>query len=291
MVKITPDIRKAYNEKLIKAFAAFIAICEQNNLQYFCCGGTAIGAVRHQGMIPWDDDVDVFMPRPDYNKFIKFFKDNSIESYRLILPESDENYYLPYAKMSDCNTTLIEKEEILCNVGIFIDIFPLDGAPTHSENIESQLTKFRREANKLMILPKSTFNNWKSGFKMIRSFYLRTALNEFLLSLNKTNKRRKVLEHIHAILETYAYEKSEIIGNYGGMWGKKEFAPKKWFDGYVEFPFEGLTVRLPKEYHLLLTQIYGNYMELPPVEKRVTHHHLAYLNLNENTSSDVISKK
>lgn len=281
MIDIKSDIHIEYNKVITDVLAAFIKICLKHDLRYFCCGGTAIGAVRHNGIIPWDDDIDILMPRPDFDKFIELFKQNKNDRYHLITAELDDMYYLPFAKMSDAQTTLIENKDILCNIGAFIDIFPLDGAPSSDESILQHLNLFRKAANKLRVLPKSRLTNWQSCLKMLKSLYLRTAYNEIRYSFNKKNARQKILKELDAIMRKYSYEDSNTVGNYGGMWGRKEFGPKEWFQGYIEFPFEGLEVRLPKGYHLLLTQMYGDYMQLPPVEKRITHHHRAYLNLNE----------
>lgn len=288
---IKGGISDLHKKMLIDVFRDFVRICEKYDLQYFCCGGTAIGVIRHQGMIPWDDDIDILMPRPDYDKFLKIFNSLDIsDNYELITAESNNRYYLPFAKMCDKRTTILEYDDIPCVFGVFIDVFPLDGAPANLSQRNKQLLGFRRAANKLLVLPKSITINVRSGLTRIFNLQIRTAYNEFRYALNKKRNREKVLAEIDGYMLETDYSSSSYCGNYGGMWGIKEFGPKEWFDGYELGNFEGISVRLPRGYHELLTQMYGDYMQLPPLDKRVSHHHVAYLNLEKRVEIDKVLK-
>lgn len=270
-----------YKELILDVFKTFIEICAQHNLRYFCCGGTAIGAIRHQGMIPWDDDIDVLMPRPDYERFIAISTQMSMEKYEIVTAEIEDTYYLPFAKLCNKHTSLVEYVDIPSVFGAYIDIFPLDSTAPSGVERGKLLQKFRRAANKLLVIPKASTDNLRSGLKHLLNFRLRTAFNEFFYAFNKRNARKNILNEIEMILQYYPFDSSEFVGNYGGMWGIKEFGPKEWFDDFVVSEFEGFQVRIPKGYHALLTQMYGDYMQLPPKDKRVTHHHTTYLNLSE----------
>lgn len=274
-------IRDEYKTKILEVFKGFIEICEEHNLQYFCHGGTAIGVIRHQGFIPWDDDIDVLMPRPDYERFLTLFPKLEQDKYDLIVPGKDVSYYLPFTKMCDKNTTLLEFEHIPCVFGAFIDIFPLDGAASNFGERERDWLCFRREANKLMIIPKSRKSNIKWFFDRLFKFQLRTAWNEIYCAFDKASIYTKVHKTLRELMTKHAYSEAEYIGSYGSQFGVKAFWPKEWFAGYQILFFEGLQVRIPNGYDYVLTQVYGDYMKLPTIEKRVTHHNLAYLNLEK----------
>ncbi|WP_159634895.1 LicD family protein [Sphingobacterium composti Ten et al. 2007 non Yoo et al. 2007] len=276
-----------YKSKLIDVFKAFIAICEEHKLQYYCIGGTLIGAIRHQGMIPWDDDIDVIMPRPDYDKLIHL-KFSASSSFELIAMENNTQYYLPYAKFCDKESSLLEYTNIPSVLGLFVDVFPLDGAHDDEKLRTQDLLAYKRLANKLHIQPKLPKDNLNSFLRCLLKGQLRTAWNEFNLSFNKEIKRKKLIFELRKKINTYSYETAEMVGNYGGMWGIKEFWPKSWFSGFVLKEFEGLSVRVPAMYNEILVQVYGDYMKLPPLEKRISHHNLAFINIEKRVSMDQI---
>lgn len=272
---------------LINLFKKFIQICQTHNLSYYCIGGTLLGAVRHQGMIPWDDDIDVLMPREDYDKFLRldYSAYNGVE---VITMHNNPQYYLPFSKFCDAQTTILEYADIPVILGSFIDIFPLDGAHHHSGGIAKDLLQYRRLANKLFVESKYFKENIKSFFKRILNFQLRTAWNEMTLSFSKASKRDNIVRSLENVMRRYDYNTSAVVGNYGGMLGIKEFWDKKHFESYILQNFEGIQVRIPIGYNVILTQMYGNYMELPPQEKRVTHHNVAYKNLKERLTLDQV---
>jgi lipopolysaccharide cholinephosphotransferase len=216
-----------YKDLILDVFKAFIEICTEHNLRYFCCGGTAIGAIRHQGMIPWDDDIDVLMPRPDYERLIVLLMRMKMEKYEIINATLDGTYYLPFAKLCNKHTSLVEYADIPSVFGAYIDIFPLDGAASCDVERRKLLQKFRRAANKLLIIPKASKDNFRGGIKRLLNFQLRTAFNEFFYAFNKRNARKRILNEIDAVMQHYAYDSAEFVGNYGGMWGIKEFGPKE----------------------------------------------------------------
>lgn len=284
----TSQLHPDHKAHLLNLLKFFVQICEDQNLQYYCCGGTAIGAVRHGGMIPWDDDIDLLMPRQDYNRFIKIMSCHSYEGYELMSPRASDNFYLPYLKLSKSKTSLLEHTSIPCVLGVNIDIFPLDGATSNFAQCQQDLLKFKKASNKLMAISKRLTGNLKAMLAESTKIHLRTAFNELRYIFSKKSARIKVLNEIDNILMKYPFHSADFVGNYSGMWGIREFGPKKWFDGYEERLFEGFIVRIPMGYQELLTQMYGDYMNLPPVEKRSSHHSVIYLNLNERKSFDDI---
>ena len=155
-----------YKKILFDTLKHFISICEKNQLTYYIAAGSALGAVRHHDMIPWDDDIDIYMPRDDYKKFLSL-KDQIDDKQYQIITLDNSGYYLPFAKMANLNTTIWEYKQYPFIIGIFIDIFPLD-----------RINKNREETAKLVIEFKSRFYNYLRGIK-------KYTLNDFILSLKK----------------------------------------------------------------------------------------------------------
>ena len=133
------NIKERWNTTILGILRELISICERHGLHYYCCAGTAIGAVRHHGIIPWDDDIDVIMPRPDYDRLLEIAQQEDFGQYELITPYNNPAYPLYFAKLSDRTTTLVEERERPCVIGLFVDIFPLDA--TASDIAEARLSE------------------------------------------------------------------------------------------------------------------------------------------------------
>lgn len=233
--------------------------CERNNLNYFLAYGTLIGAVRHKGFIPWDDDVDIWMPRDDYNIFIKTFK-------------SKNNRYVavsPYDKIS-CHTMLkvidtktVKKETGIAarygNLGVDIDVFPLDGEPDDEKNFNNWYKKLYKQY-KLCLILNSEINTPK---KKIASVAFK------ILGITN-NKALKKAEKLH---NKYPYFSSNMVGAVESCYNSpKNRYFKGCFRDYVMLEFENKKFRAPIGYDEVLTSVYGEYMKLPPITQQVTHH-------------------
>lgn len=257
----------------------FIRICTLHRLQYYLVGGTCLGAVRHQGFIPWDDDIDVAMPRKDYDRFIAL-QDQMKSPYFIQTYKSDPNYIYNYAKIRDSSTTFIENY-FAChqiNHGVWIDVFPLDGISERDE----AYAKFRRKIRYtwhqvyLMYLPslkrkirKETL--WKDiPLNLVASLF-------FFLNVGKY-RNQKVDKKVTRI----DFEKAFLIANYFGTNPSKEAMPKDIFLEGSKGTFEGVEVILPKDYHTYLSLLFNDYMTLPPEDKRQGHHHDKGLSLNQS---------
>ena len=233
--------------------------CEKNNLRYFLAYGTLIGAIRHKGFIPWDDDTDIWMPRKDYNLFLDKF--NSNESYRVINPKEDIAKH-SYAKVIDTQTIKIEPN-IKYNqfLGIDIDVFPLDGVPENEEDsilFYEKLQKIYRKHTVCILYPKS--RNILRNIKIII---------KKLFSVD----RKKLLLQAEEMHKEYPYEGCKYVACYESSFNSiKNRSLKSDFEDYIMVEFEGEMFRAPIGYDRILKNIYGNYMQLPPEEKRITHH-------------------
>ena len=289
-MEVTAVQQPRWNAIITDVLRAYIEICKAHRLTYFCCGGTAIGAIRHQGMIPWDDDIDVFMPRPDYDRFIEIASTTNLGDYELVTPFNKDDYPLYFAKLCQRHTTLQEEADTPCVYGLYIDIFPIDGAPDSYDEARRMERQFTKTKNKLeAISTHNTFTEYIALLAQPKEWgrFVRKTIG----FLCRKAYRRRLLSQMHDIMYRYDYANATLVAVYCGSYGPKEVFPKAWIDGSVTFPYEGLEVSLPIGYDNYLRQYYGDYMQLPPESKRVSHHQKAYFNLDAREPDAVVIRK
>jgi lipopolysaccharide cholinephosphotransferase len=238
-------------------------VCEKNNLRYFLCGGTLLGAIRHKGFIPWDDDIDISMPRPDYDKFVKILKEAD-NKYKILTPEQ-EDYYYNFSKVVDSETILNEcNHQTIDNMGVYVDVFPLEGMPIDQDECEKhfiKLDKIRKRIN--------SFSYLKPSFRKNIIHYIKH------LNLYKKNKKSSLTifqKEYEQCVKKYNYDESDFIYATGGAYGRKDIFPKEMFLNFIKVEFEGASFFVPQEFDAYLKHLYGDYMKLPPIEKRVSNH-------------------
>lgn len=246
---------------------SYIDICKKLNLRYYLIGGTLIGAIRHQGFIPWDDDIDIGMPREDYEIFLK--------EAQALLPEhlfvqtiwTDREYLQCFAKIRNSNTTFLETTAAKHNInhGAFIDIFPLDYYPDDPK-AQRRIDK-KRSVYTARVSARYARPTRRSPQAFLLTIALRLIYPSYRYVLKKRDKLFKSIP------------KSRLLANYGGFDGQREIVPASWYGQGVPVTFEGLQVIAPTQYHEILTHIYGDYMQLPPEEDRVGHHYTDVLDL------------
>ncbi len=251
---------------------AFIDICEKHNLKYFLLGGSCLGAVRHKGFIPWDDDIDVGLLRDDYERFLAIAQKELPENIFLQTRKTDSEYPMNFAKLRNSNTTFIEKSirNKKINHGVYIDIFPIDG---FTDN------KIKRR----WFLLKKRLYNYRSTFlydldfqKSIANYLKKVIAYAFAPSVEKT------IIKLDKMYKSFDYRKESMVANQCGAWGEKEIVPKEYFGEGIEGLFEDIKVTLPAKYHEYLTHLYGNYMTPPPPEKREGHHYYTIMDLEKS---------
>ena len=289
MQEVTKELQPRWNAVIIDVLSAFIRICEAQGLRYFCAGGTAIGAVRHQGMIPWDDDIDVFMPRPDYDRFLALAAQSMPEGYEVLSPYATKDYPMYFAKMCNARTTLLENERIPCVFGLYIDIFPLDGACDDIETCYREKRRFKRLMNKLEAV--STHNSFGEyvGLLAKRREWGRFAVKTVAFCC-RSWLRRWLLKQMDSIAYGHDYALSSRVVTYSGAYQRQEIYPKAWLETPQMFAFEGLMVNLPHDYDAYLRHFFGDYMTLPPVEQRASHHQKVFFDLDKRLDLKAIKR-
>ena len=247
MKEISFDESKKLELDILLAVADF---CDKNNLTYFLAYGTLIGAIRHKGFIPWDDDIDIQMPREDYNKFIESF---SHEYYKAVIPGTPMSKH-SYVKVIDTRTIKTEphKKYKAGYLGIDIDIFPIDGAPSDEVEYNAWYDKLQAIYTPFMYSVQSiTKGSLKHNVKL--------ALMKF--SLKKPEYYLAEAKKLH---EEFPYKTCEyaaaVESNFNGRGNR---VPKKYFAGSVDVEFEGHMLRAPICYDKVLRALYGDYMQLP----------------------------
>lgn len=238
--------------------------CDENNLTYFLCGGTLLGAIRHEGYIPWDDDIDIMMPKPDYERLIEGFKSEDLKLYN---HNSIKGYNNPFVKISDTKTKAIGRGIKDYEIGVNIDVFPLDGFPNSSILTSLHINRVKIYRS----LMKAEYITSKKDQSIIKSFIA------FISKITLQFVSKKVLlEKITQVSKKYRFEYSRFAGILVWGYGKREVCPKSVFNKQIDVLFEGNYFKGPEDYDTYLTNVYGDYMKLPPVEKRQSSHKVKY---------------
>ncbi len=242
-----------------------VRICEKHNLKYYLIGGTLLGAVRHKGFIPWDDDLDIVMPRADFNRFCELCQVELGEKYYLHTINSDKEYWLIFAKVRKNNTIFDEKSISTVHdthKGVFVDIFPLDEAKRPSSKVQKFRT-FKIKTISMVIYRKKKLNI-KFGIKT----KIFAALTPFSI--------KRLTKWQNKLMTKDNNKGYDYYINYGSNYKtEKQTILKTVYEPSCKLEFEGKLYNAPGNYEFFLERIFGaDYMQLPPEEKRVTHNPL-----------------
>lgn len=277
--------KQDYKNRLLDVFKATIRFLDENELTWWAYAGTAIGAVRHHGMIPWDDDVDIFMPYEDYSRLQHLTTEFEKTRLELYVPFKGD-YYCPYVKIADKYSTVSESECFKFVSGVWIDVFPLYKTNATKDMYWKYVEKYGKFYN---CLQRGNMRFVGSELKRILTgFHLRTLVHwiatmtyykvvyrrnmrkfqSFLCSINDTNG--------HYYMYPYTYMHCLNL------------FPIEWFRSTIDTKFEDFTVKIPIDNDKILTCLYGDYMTLPPLERRVSTHNFYYVNLQKHLTFDEI---
>ena len=273
---------------LLETFKAFIEFCQQHGLTYYAAYGTALGAIRHQGYIPWDDDVDVYMPRKDYNKLLELRCELEKSDYEIIDIEN-KGYYLYFAKWCQRNSTLIEKPGEP-SLGIYVDIFPLD---YYDDKYCKPLIRYNELYRYLWLIygHGARKHSVYSLFHIVRSgkecFHINfTAfLDISVFKLLQLPVRYLIDKFQNRLMNA---PKSNYFWLYSIISCESFPMPIKWFGEGKMMAFENIEVCMPNNYDAYLTRVYGDYMTPPPIKKRPSHHARYFVDFHRRLTIDEI---
>ena len=262
------ELKKIYLKMLID----FDDLCHQNNIKYYLGYGTLLGAVRHKGFIPWDDDIDIIMLEEEYDKLLKVMKNN--KKYTLFDPETANGYYYPFAKFSDNSTILREKNfKQIDGLGINMDIFQLYDLPNDDE--------LRTKKFKKLLKKSKMYNRNEKAIKYYYSTSKSRSLLKGIICLPEHikyklfyRKRNLKLEIIEELKNYKNYNKTDAkyVGNLIDGQIDLDIKEKSLFAEQIKMIFENHEFDVPLKYKEFLTKEYGDYMKLPPKKERVANH-------------------
>ena len=260
-----PEIQQISYEILLKVKE----VCDRCSLKYFLAYGTLIGAVRHNGFIPWDDDLDIMMPRPDYEKFIKYFEENEDSLYPLKVFNKNNTRDYPYmiSRVSNVDYILQADNECSYGLGVFIDIYPLDGMG----NDYDECIRIKKRAARLSSL--CYLSTRKKCKREMTSNIVKRIMKYPAFFVSKVLGKKYFMQKLENYKNRFNYSDSNYVSCV--VWGssiKRGIFEKSLFDDGIELFFNDQLFNAPKKYKEILSLIYDDYMVLPPEEERIGQH-------------------
>ena len=244
--------------EMLKKFTDYL---NKNGIKYYIWAGTYLGAIRHKGFIPWDDDIDLIIPRPDYNKLIKIlYRNNKVDDNLYGIGFELNNSDWPFLKIINKNIIVDEKDQ--CDENLWLDVFPLDGVPEDLTKYAKRITFKQR----FLFLKRIDYRKIKLSSSLTKNL-----IKKIIIILLKPIPYNYLIKNYIKYCSKYDYSTSNYVRNNVWATTKNNYIDRDKMED-ATYDFEGLKVNGLKDYDLYLSRCYGkDYMELPPVEKRVTH--------------------
>ncbi|MBQ0047161.1 MAG: LicD family protein [Prevotellaceae bacterium] len=265
MKKIEDNELKAIQLEILKNVDIF---CKAQGIKYFLAYGSAIGAIRHKGFIPWDDDIDIAMLRDDYDRFVESYNNQASSAYKVHAHNLDMRFPYPYAKIDNTHTVFEEEIKEMYTMGVNIDLFPIDKVPEDSSLQKKMFDRFTI-LHKLITLKRLPLKRRRGLLKNICLFIAQILLYPISFSMLVQMMEKNALK--------YRNINSSLCSDVVWAYGSREINKLSNWQEAIYVDFEGLKMPVPIGYDDYLSRVYGAYMQLPPKEKRITHHHyIAY---------------
>lgn len=265
--------------RLLDMMVWFDRFCRENGLRYYALGGTLLGAVRHEGFIPWDDDADVGMPRTDYEELARLMGNGIHDGYVLETETSeDEKYCYTFAKLYDTSTTLIEHVSTGLKRGLFLDIFPLDGLGNGPQPDMKWFHKIKNR-NAFYIARITSIRKGRSFLKNLAAVLVKAVPGSIV-------NNRDLRIRISRMCKKYDFDASRWAGSMLEDLWDNGIVPRAYFGNPTEYPFEGHMIFGAEHAEEFLTALFGDWRQLPPEEKRVTHHDFVLCDLHKSYLGD-----
>ncbi len=249
-------------QRQLEMLDIFDDFCTTRGIKYSLSGGSLLGAVRHKGFIPWDDDVDLMMPRPEYERFLASFNKENVD-IKAINYRVDPDFPRPFTKITDLGTRIAARNGIN-KYGIFLDLFPVDGQPDNEEETSEYVAEYER---------------------LNRLFYKKTPLyrmsDNLLVKIKSAIRgpffppREETMSKIKSLLQRYPFGSTGFAGAIMGGSKMGTHVPDRVFKEFTRMEFEGRSISCIKDYDTYLTRMYGDYMTPPPPRKQKTNHFAA----------------
>ena len=253
------------HQHILQILLSVDRVCRAHNIRCYLCDGTMLGAVRHGGFIPWDDDADVCMPRPDYERFMHYAPEWLPTPLEARCYETDPTYPGTFGKVIDASTTLVEREHYAYVGGVYVDVFPIDGMPENRFAQRRQLWKYKLYDRLIYLLHR---NPYKHGH----------GVSSWLPLLVRRLFHHKSIQHtLRKSMLKYDFNQCDLCVNYDDGW--RGIMPKTCYGKPTPILFEGQELMGVEQADQYLTNTYGDYMTIPPHDNQ-RQHNFYYLNYN-----------